>query len=554
MSNVKFPRKEFEKEVKLTDATIEKISLFGTPLENISENEIEIEIFPNRPDLLSMQGYIRAFKAFLGKETGLKKYKTQKPSQNYQIKIDPSVKDVRPFTACAIIKNLKLDNEKIKEIIELQEKLHATIGRNRKKAAIGIYPLEKISLPIKYEARPPSKIKFTPLEETKQMSGLEILSKHPTGKEYSCLLENKEKFPIFVDSKSQILSMPPIINSHETGKITPDTKDVFIECSGFHFETLRKTLNIIVTTLAEMSPESSIHQMTLERGSNRKITTPDLSTEKIKVSLENINNLLGLKLKESDLQRLLPRMGHEYKNKAVEVAPWRTDILHEVDIIEDIAIAYGYDNLIPELPEVATTAEESKEQRIKTEISEILVGQGLTEISTYHLIKKQESDLSKIPKEQKIELEDSKTEYKFLRPNLLTPALRILSENKDNEYPQKIFEIGTVFSPDKKGKSETNILENKNLAILLTPSNFTKIKQLLNYLTKSLGIKYSLEESYHPQLIEGRTASIKIENKFAGQMGEIHPEILRSWNIKMPVSCLEISLEPTFSFLTQSKS
>src|SRR3989344_3919083 len=152
MSNLIFNRKEFESLLgaKVTKETEEKISLFGTPLERITEDEIEIEIFPNRPDMLSMQGFLRGFKAFLGKETGLKKYKVQKPEEGYTVKISPSVKLVRPFTACAIVKNLKFNDEKIKEIIDLQEKLHSTIGRNRKKLAIGIYPLEKNSPPWKW--------------------------------------------------------------------------------------------------------------------------------------------------------------------------------------------------------------------------------------------------------------------------------------------------------------------------------------------------------------------------------------------------------------------
>ncbi|MBU0907720.1 MAG: phenylalanine--tRNA ligase subunit beta [Nanoarchaeota archaeon] len=538
MSNVKFDKKEFEKEVKLTDEIIEKIPLFGTPLEKITEDEIEIEIFPNRPDILSLQGYLRSFKAFLGKETGLKKYKTQKPDKEYKVKIDSSVKSVRPFTACAIVKNLQLSDEKIKELIDLQEKLHITIGRNRQKIAIGIYPLEKISLPIRYEARNPKEIKFIPLGETNVMDGNQILSKHPTGRDYAHLLQEKSIFPVFVDSKDNILSMPPIINSNDTGKVSVETKEVFIECSGFHLETIQKTLNIIVTTLAEMG--GKICQMSLDY-SDKKLITPDLSSEKIKISLENVNSLLGLNLKEAEVQKLLSRMGHDYKNKSVEIAPWRTDILHEVDLIEDIAIAHGYEKLIPEMPSVSTIGEESLKAKIKSEIAEILTGLGLTEISAYHLIKKQEAELNNL--QDALELENSKTEYKYLRPNLLTPALRILSENKDNEYPQEIFEIGTVFTTEKRNKCETRVQENQNLAILLTPSNITKIKQILDYLTKSIGLQYKIEELNDPLSIEGRTASIIIGGKPIGRMGELHPETLRSWGIKMPISYLEISLE-----------
>src|SRR3989344_742817 len=224
MASIKFQRKEFEKHIKLNKEMEEKISMFGTHLESISNDEIELEILPNRPDLFSFQGYVRAFRAFLGKETGLKKYKINSPEKNFKVKIDSSVKNIRPYTTCAIVKNLNFNDEKIKEIIDIQEKLHSTLGRNRKKLAIGVYPLEKISLPIKYEARKPQEIRFIPLEMTEEMNGLQILQRHPTGREYAKLLQGYDKFPVFVDAKGEILSMPPIINSHETGKITLQTK------------------------------------------------------------------------------------------------------------------------------------------------------------------------------------------------------------------------------------------------------------------------------------------------------------------------------------------
>ena len=159
MAIVSFNKKTFEKEIgKLDEKMQERIALFGTPVEGIDEREIQIEIFPNRPDLLSYHGFKRSFLAFLGKKTGLVKYKLNPPEKNYQIIVDSSVKNVRPCTFCAIVKGLKLDDEKIKEIIDMQEKLHATLGRKRKKVAIGIYPLDKIKLPITFKALEPDKI------------------------------------------------------------------------------------------------------------------------------------------------------------------------------------------------------------------------------------------------------------------------------------------------------------------------------------------------------------------------------------------------------------
>jgi phenylalanyl-tRNA synthetase beta chain len=535
MASIKFSRKEFEKQVKLTPEIEEKIRLFGTPLDSIDKDTVTIEIFPNRPDLLSMHGYLRAFKAFIGKDKGLKEYRINKAEKDFKVIIDSSVDKVRPYTACAIVKNLAFTEEKIKEIIDLQEKLHSTIGRNRKKMAIGIYPLDKIQLPIKYQALSPDKIRFRPLEADREMSAREILERHPTGKEYAHLLSNQQLYPVFLDAKGKILSMPPIINSHDTGRITQDTKEVFIECSGFDFDALSKTLNIIVTTLAEQG--GKVYQM--ELGYKKKITTPDLSVEKKNVSVESANKLLGLNLKEAEIATLLERMGYAYSKKSVSVPAWRVDVMHEVDVIEDIAIAYGYDKLIPTLPSVSTIAMESPMSRLKSRIAEILLGLGIVEISSYHLIKAEESKEAEV--EKPIEVENSKTEYKILRPNLLVPALRILAENKDNEYPQKIFELGTVFRRNRANPKE--IQEGMKVAIALTPGQFTEGKQVMEYLFAQLDLPVSFTESEHPLLISGRTASISLNKENLGFMGEVHPDTLKSWNMKLPAVVMEISLD-----------
>lgn len=547
MSNVKFNKKIFEKEIgKLTDEMQEKIAMFGTPVEEVTNDEIEIEVFPNRPDLLSYQGFKRSFLAFLGKKTGLKYYKINKPEKDYKVIIDSSVKNIRPYTNCAIIKGLKLDDNKIKELIDIQEKIHFTIGRKRKKVAIGIYPLEKIKLPIKYLALEPDKIKFQPLDSVREMTGLQILQRHPKGRDYAHLLAGKTKFPIFIDANKNILSMPPIINSQLTGKITTNTKEVFIECSGYDYKVLKKCLNILITTLSEMG--GKIYQMQI-KGGKEKIT-PNLEPEKMKISIENTNKLLGLNLNEKQIKQNLEKMGYNYSKGEVEIAPWRTDILHEVDLIEDVAIAYGYENFVAEIPEISTIGQENPKETIKRKISEILSSVQMLEISNYHLTKRQDqfTKMGIIQKQEKdfIEVQDSKTEYNILRKNLSHYLLKILSENIDSQFPQKIYETGKVFEIN-----ENKITEKEHLSAAITPGNYTEIKQILEYLARMLDIKIELKEpNLSPNhFIDERCAEIFLENKSIGFIGEIHPKILKNWRIKMPVALFEIDLEPIFEKL-----
>ncbi len=544
MAVVTFSKKQFEKDIGNLDEKMKnRISMFGTPVEKEEDDEISIEVFPNRPDLLSYQGFKRGFLGFLDEKTGLQEYKVSKPDENYKVIVDSSVKDIRPYTACAIIRGLQLDDKKIKEIIEMQERLHITIGRKRKKAAIGIYPLEKIKLPITFKALEPDKIKFLPLDMERETSGLEILQKHPAGKEYAHLLAGKVKFPIFEDSAGQILSMPPVINSQLTGRVTENTKDVFVECSGFDFGVLKTCLNIIVTCLADMG--GKIYQMEISRGLRGKEVTPDLTPRVMKISLENTNKILGLNLSEKHLKEFLERMGFDYKNKIVEIPAWRADILHEVDLIEEVAIAYGYENFVPEIPEISTIGTEDKKEKIKKGLALILSGLGFLEVSSYHLTNKknQIENMGLSEKERVIEVRESKTEYSVLRKNLSHSMLKIFSENVDSEYPQKIFETGKIFS--FLGEKVT---EKEALSASVSPGNFTEIKQALEYFFRMLGIEASFKEPMNspPWFIEGRTAEISLNGRSVGFIGEIHPKILSNWKIKMPVALFEIELSEIF--------
>lgn len=562
------------------DELKDRISMLGTDLEKIEGNEIEVEIFPNRPDMLSEQGFARAFSSFIGVKTGLRKYEAKESGE--KVLIEDSVKEIRPFTACAIVKSLRFDEEKIKEIIQIQEKLHITYGRNRKKAAIGVYPLEKIKFPITYKADAPEKIKFVPLESEREMTGLQILSQHKTGREFGHLLEGLEKFPFFIDAQGEILSMPPIINSHTTGKITGETKDVFIECSGFDFNVLSKCLNIIVTALAEMGGE--IYSLQLEYGPSfdekhfgeKKEVTPNLIPERMPLDLKYINKRLGLKLKKEEAVELLARMGYgfepeEGKDKGINkrmgegnvlIPAYRADILHQVDLVEDIAIAYGYENFAEEIPNVSTIGEEDEFERFARKVREILLGLGLLEVKNYHLMTEEELN-QKMNKEEKIIfLKNALGDYNYLRNRLLCSLLKNLHDNQHHEYPQNIFELGRTFNfaGSDFGGSETGVVEKDHLGIVLCheKANFTEMRQVLDALMSALGLEVSIREGSRPSFIPGRAGEIIVGGngdnggsggKKVGVIGEFSPLVLTNWGLCVPAAGMELDLEEVFGLV-----
>ncbi len=515
----------------------DRISMLGTDLEDIKGNEIHVEVFPNRPDMLSEQGFARAFSSFIGVKTGLRKYTVKE--NNQKVIIDPSVKGIRPYTTCAIVKGLQFDEEALRQVIQIQEKLHVTYGRNRKKAAIGIYPMEKISFPITYKADSPQKIKFKPLEALREMTAPEILEEHKTGKEYAHLLQGSPKYPIFVDAKGEILSMPPVINSDKTGRVTDETKDVFIECSGFDFDVLSTCLNMIVTALADMGGE--IYSMKLEYPDGIKVT-PNLTSSKMKLDLSYVNKRLGLNLTEKEAVKLLEKMGYGFEQGQVLIPAYRADILHQVDLVEDIAIAYGYENFQEDIPNVATIGEEDAFEKFSRKVRELLVGMQLLEVKNFHLTTKEDlTTKMNLPAENPIPLKNAIGDHNHLRNAIMPSLMKNLSENQHYEYPQNIFELGRIFVP---GDTETGVMEVEHLTVMLChdKTDFTEIRQVLDTLMKALGLECAVKESEHLPFIPGRSGDITINGKKIGVIGELHPQVIINWQLLMPVVCFEMNL------------
>ncbi|MBR9682989.1 phenylalanine--tRNA ligase subunit beta [Candidatus Woesearchaeota archaeon] len=544
MPTITLNKKVFEKLVgkKLPlEELKDRISMLGTDLEKIEDNEIVVEVFPNRPDLLSEQGFARAFASFIGEKTGLRDYAVKRSGD--KVIVDSSVDNIRPFTACAIVKKLKFDEETIREVIQIQEKLHVTFGRNRKKLAIGIYPMEKIKFPITYSAEDPNKIKFKPLEANREMTGLQVLGHHKAGREYGYLLENLDKFPVFRDATGEVLSMPPIINSDLMGKVTEETKEVFIECSGFDFEALNKCLNMIVTALAEMGGE--IYSLDLEYP-QKNFVTPNLFPDKMKFNLSYANQRLGLDLTEKEAKELLEKMGYGYDQGTVLVPSYRADILHQIDLVEDIAIAYGYENFEEIIPEVATIGAEDKLEKFFRKVRDILVGLKLLEVKNYHLLNEIELNAQMLLDEEIVGLKSSTGDYNHLRNYVLPSLMKNLNENQHNEFPQNIFEIGRTFVSDKG--EETGVKEKEHLSVVLCHDqvDFTEIKQILDVLMKSLGLECSVKESKHNSFIPGRVGDIMVGGKKIGVVGELSPEVLTNWDLMVPVVSLELNLEDLF--------
>jgi len=522
----------------------DRISYLGTDLDRIEANDIHVEVFPNRPDMLSEQGFARALSSFIGVHTGIKKYNVKKSGMKVVVKDLP---EEWPYAVACIVKGIKFDDEKIKEVIQLQEKLGTTLTRNRRKGGLGLYPLDKINFPITFVGKNPEEIKFRPLEFIESMNGKQILSRHPKGKEYGHIMDGWSSYPVFIDSKSTIMSMPPIINSHDVGKIDATTRDVFIEGTGPDLNTIKISLAILATSLADMGGEIHSLEMVYQ---NNKFQFPDLEPEKMSLDIDYVNKLLGLKLNKSEIKHLLERMGLGFENGSALIPKYRADILHPMDLVEDIAIAYGYENFEPEMSKASTIGEENQFEVFKNKVANIMVGLGYLETVNYHLSNENEMNKKMLVDIDNVKLINASSgDYNILRSWITPNLLKVLSENTRYDYPQKIFEIGTVFK--KSASKETGVEEFDRLSCISChkDANYTEIRQIIDSLVASLGLESKTSTTKHNSFIDGRVARVSVSGKDIAYVGELHPEVLSNFGLGHPASSFEINLTELFEIL-----
>lgn len=516
-----------------------RIPYFGCPLEKMEEDIIHYEVSPNRPDLLSIEGFGRAIGNFISSSPKITKYNAKKG--RIILKVDPTVKKVRPNITCAVVRKVKITDDLIKSLMQVQEKLHDTLGRKRKKVAIGVHDMKKVEPPFTYKGVTPNEIKFVPLDFAVEMTPGQVLKEHPKGVEYAHIVEKYSHYPIIVDKHNHVLSLPPIINGELT-RVTDNTTDLFIDVTGTDDIAINQALNILVTSFADRGFE--VETVTIVEG-RKKIQTPNLNRWKIKVNVGYVNKILGFDLSKTQIKNLLKKMDIEFDGRYATIPPYRADIMHQMDIVEDVAIAYGYENFKPGVPNVATVGRPLEKNDNYYLIKEMVVGLGFQEVITLTLSNhKDEFDKMNIEHQPIAETLNSVTpECNIFRRELLPSLMDVLANNRHYEYPQRIFELGDTVLLDEKSETGARNVKRLALATADTRISYEQLSSKLDALMRNIGVKYNLAKKDHPSYIKGRSASIKSDDKEIGMIGEIAPEVLANWGIEMPVVAFEITLD-----------
>eukprot|EP00761_Pharyngomonas_kirbyi_P014487 gb/GECH01014517.1/.p1 GENE.gb/GECH01014517.1/~~gb/GECH01014517.1/.p1 ORF type:complete len:591 (+),score=151.28 gb/GECH01014517.1/:1-1773(+) len=547
-------REQAEKEGKqLSESELEQLS---------TEKFYKIEVAANRYDLLCTEGIVRALKVFLG-QIQPPIYKNSSPKKMIEVNVKSETEKIRPIIACAVLRNVNLKGSAYNSLIDLQEKLHQNICRRRTLVSIGTHDLDQIQAPFSYEAKSPKDIEFVPLKQTekfradKLLDHYEMNDKTHIGK-YTHIIKDSPVYPVLYDSQNVTLSLPPIINGSKS-KITPETKNVFVECTAVDLTKAKIVLNMIVTMFSEYCETPFVVEpVKVNMPSGKSHVFPDLNTYTMKTTKEYINSSIGVDLSSKQIASLLSKMQLKARAKnesevEVIVPPIRSDILHECDIMEDVAIAYGYNNIVKTQPKSVTVGKQQQLNKVSDLVRHEMATAGYIEILTLALVSIAENfdNLKRKNNGEAIHVYKPKTVgFEVARTTLLPSLLKTLASNKASQKPIQMFEVGDVILKDKS--KDVGARNERQLGALYcsTTPGLEFVHGLLEKIMSKFQIPndykkgYSIVPSSDPTFFDGNQAEIFLYGKKVGIMGVIHPEVLENFSITDTASVLEINIEP----------
>ncbi len=515
----------------------DSLPFLGLDIESEDKDLVRIEYSPNRPDYSTDFGIALGLQGLLGIKTGAIKLNIKK-SNKYAISVKSDVSKIRPFVTGIVATNGKIDDKTIKQFMTMQEDLHFGIGRKRKKSSIGIHDLDVISFPLVYTTTNRNH-KFIPLNSEKELSISEILENTDVGKDYGSILGNSSQVPLILDANQQTVSFPPIINAAVT-TVTTKTKNLFVEVTGISKEDAEDMLSVVATILQSAG-------FTLEsiKISGSKNASPKLEQKKISVDPSLINQTLGLDLNTSKIVSSLKKSrldaSTKGKNIICTISAYRFDIFGPMDLVEEVALGYGIQNLEPILSPSQTLGQTNPVSLQLKSLSQIMIGLGYLEVLNSSLTSKRVLyDMTNRDTTKIISVLNSKSqEHTILRDSILPGLLENLSRNIHETYPQKMFEIGTVFTAINPISEEINF----SGISAHQDANFTEIKSILQSALKTgFGIKIETKTATHPIFEEGRCADVIVNGKSIGVIGEVSSKIIEKYKIRVPVVAFEMSL------------
>jgi len=532
-----------------------------TETDDVGKEEVvyKLDIGANRYDLLCLEGVVRALLVFQGKQE-VPIYSLTKPVKMEQLILDPSVMTVRPHVIGAVLRGVTFDKDRYNSFIDLQDKLHQNLARKRTLASIGTHDLDTITGPFTYKAKAPEDIKFKPLNQTKEFTSAELMDLYSTDshlKGFLPIISDSPIHPVIIDSKGTVLSLPPIINGNHS-KITLNTKNILFEVTATDLTKASIVLDTIVTMFSQYcSQPFFIEPVITTLPSGEDLVYPKLPYRKEIISSAKVNSMIGIDVTADKMAGLLSKMclpsSSDGDSLTVTIPPTRADVLHACDITEDVAIAYGYNNILKTIPKTLTVAQQLPVNKLTDQLREAVAQAGFTEALTFSLCSRDDI-ATKLKKNIKdipaVHIANPKTlEFQVARTSLIPGLLKTVQANRKMPLPLKLFEISDVVLKDlgtevgaRNERRLAAIFYNKCPGFEIIHGLLDRVMQLLEVPNGESG--YSLRPGDDSAFFPGRSADIMLYGQVVGSLGVIHPDVVTDFDLNLPCSAVEINLEP----------
>ncbi len=541
----------------------------GLEFEGWTEDDaMQLEFAPDRLDRLSVEGVARSLRYHYGDDRGV--YLPSTNDAEWTIEVDPSVPEGRPYVTGAVVRGLDMDDDALQSLIQVQEKLHATMGRGRAKGAIGVHDLVALKgapgtggeKSIRYVGVEPDGDRFVPLDSDAEMTPADVLTDHPIGDTYGDLVAPFDRYPAIYDSIG-LFSFPPVINGRRT-EVSTDSRDLFVEMTGTDQWTIDHMLNIVCYALDARGGRVERVDVVYDADSSgdhagETLDRPDLSVDRKTVSHDRVESIIGIDLPPEEVVDCAERAGLNAEQTdaggeiAYEVAipPYRVDALHPLDVIDDIGRAYGFNDLAPQYPDVSTVGGRHERSRLADAARDALVGLGFEDLLNFHMINDEENfermnlrrDTDAVGAAEPTTIREPYSEaYTMLRTWALPSLLMVLERNTHRAYPQDLAEIGLAAHLDDS--ENTGVAERRTVAAVLarTEASYEDAKARLQALAGAFGKSLETPPTEHPSFITGRAAEVVLDGESAGVVGEVHPAVLVEHDLELPVAAFEFRL------------
>ncbi|MFB6105318.1 MAG: phenylalanine--tRNA ligase subunit beta [Halobacteriaceae archaeon] len=553
-----------------TDKTDDDLreDLFALGLEyegETADGAFELELESDRLDRLSPTGVARSLRYQYGDDRGV--YRPSTTAGDWTIEVEDSVPDQRPYVTGAIVRGLDLDQAALDAILQLQEKLHATMGRDRAKGAIGIHDLTMLKgtplqgqdpedtvadgPSITYRGIAPDGDRFVPLDSDAELTPEAVLTDHHIGSEYADLVADYDRYPAIYDDVG-LFSFPPVVNGRRT-EVSTDSRDLFVELTGTDQWTIDRMATILCYALDARGGQ--IETVAVEYP-DRTLDRPDLETRVKHVAHDRIEATLGTTLDTETVIDLLERSGHDAEaidpdTYAVTVPPYRVDVLHPVDLVDDLGRAYGFNNLVPRYPDIGTVGGRHEPSRHERAVRDRLTGLGFEDLLNFVLTGRNTNfaAMNLDPTDDAYGAHDPATitepysqAYELVRTWVLPSVLSVLGNNTHRAYPQDLAEIGVAAHVDTD--EPTNVAEHRAVAAVLArhDASYEDARSRLQALARSFDVGLATPATTHPSFIDGRVAAVELEGARVGVIGELHPSVLVGFDLELPVAAFEFDV------------